>query len=136
MSAKVDKFCDNLKERLNAIETQVQSLKASLKELPVNAEKAVNDKIKEVQVKLHAQKDTLEKTRANLIAWGQQKTFETKSMIEEWKKNRKVKELNARAERAEANAEAAIGFAKLSIGEAESAILDAVAARRDADAAQ
>jgi len=136
MSAKVEKFCDNLKVRLNAIEARVQALNASIKELPSKADQAIQEKIKEVQTKLRAEKDHFEKTRANLMAWGEQKKAETMAMIEKWKKDKQSKELNARAERAEAYAEAMIGVAFLSMNDAESAILDAVAARRDANAAQ
>jgi thermostable 8-oxoguanine DNA glycosylase len=136
MSARVDQFCDNLKVKLNAIETRVRSLQAGVKELPAKAEKVIQDKINDVQNQLDSQKACFEQARASLMAWSQQKKSETKAMIDEWKRNQKSRELNARAERAEANAEAAIGFAMLSIDEAESAILDAIAARRDADAVQ
>jgi len=136
MSARVEKFCDNLKVRLNAIEARVQSLNTSMKELPAKADLAIQDKIKEVQAKLRAEKDRFEKTRVNLLAWSEQKKAESKSIIEKWKKDRRSQELNARAERAEAYAEAMIGNALLSMDDAEEAILDAVAARRDADVAK
>jgi hypothetical protein len=136
MSERVDKFCDGLREHLNAIEARVESFKADVQALPGKAEKALEDKAGEVRAKLQAQKQRVEKTRADLKAWAEQKKAETQASIREWKAKHEVKKLNARAERAEAYAEAVVIHALASIDEAEEAILDAVAARKDADAAQ
>jgi DNA repair exonuclease SbcCD ATPase subunit len=136
MSARVDKFCDNLRDRLNAIEARVESAKANVQTLPGKVEKAMQDKVDEARANLHAQIERIEKTRADLKAWGEQKKAETQAMIREWKAKREAKKLNARADRAEAYAEAALTVALASIDEAEEAILDAVCARRDADAVQ
>src|SRR5689334_19071531 len=40
MSAKVDKFCSNLRDRLNAIEARVESAKANVEALPGKADVA------------------------------------------------------------------------------------------------
>jgi hypothetical protein len=136
MSERVNKFCDGLKERLGALEKLVQSVKANVQALPGKAEKAVQDKANEARAKLRTQKERLDKTRADLKAWGEQKKAETETMIREWKTKREVKKLNARAARAEEYAEAAMFLALANIDEAEEAVLDAVAARLDAEAAQ
>jgi len=136
MSAKVDKFCDSLRDKLNAMEARIESAKANVQALPGKADNAVQDKVDEARTKVQAQKERIEKTRADLKAWAEQKKAETQTTIREWKAKREAKKLNARADQAESNAEATLAVAMASIDEAEEAILDAVAARLDADAAQ
>ncbi len=136
MSERVDKFCDGLRQRLNAIEARVLSAKANIQALPGKAEKALQAEVEEARGKLQAEKQHIEKIRGDLAAWAEQKKAETQAMIREWKAKRDAKKLNARADRAEAYAEAAVVYALASIDEAEAAILDAVATRIDADAAK
>jgi chromosome segregation ATPase len=136
MSARVDKFCDGLRERLNAIESRVEAAKASVQALPGKADKAVQDAVEQARARIHTQKERIEKTRAELKTWAEQKKAETQAMVREWKAKRETKRLNARADLAEAYAEAAVAIALFSIDEAEEAILDAVAARMDSDAAR
>jgi hypothetical protein len=136
MSERVDKFCDGLRDRLNAIEARVETIKANVQALPGKAEKAVQDKVDEARAKLQAQKERIDKTRADLRTWAEHKKAETRAMIREWKAKREAKKLNARAERAEAYAEAAAVVALATIDEAEEAMLEAALARMDADAAQ
>ena len=136
MSERVDKFCDGLRERLNALERGIQSVKTNVQALPAKAEKALREKLDDVRTKLQAQKERVEKARLDLKARADQKVAETMEAINEWKAKREVRKLNARAERAEAYAEAAMVLALASIDEAEEAVLDAVAARKDADAVQ
>jgi vacuolar-type H+-ATPase subunit I/STV1 len=136
MSAKVDKFCDNLRDRLNAVEGRFISVKTNVQGFPKQAEKALRERLDEVRAKLHAQKDRVERTRANIKARSQQKMAETKEMVSEWKTKHEARRLSARADMAEAYAADMIDFADATIAEAEEAILDAVVARIDADAAQ
>jgi chromosome segregation ATPase len=136
MNAKVDQFCDKLRDRLNTIEGRLQSVKTNMKALPEQAEEALRDKLESARTKLQAQKERVEQTRANLKARAQQKMAETKEAVSEWKAKRETRKLNARTDRAEAFAADAIDDAVASIAQAEEAILDAVVARIDADAAQ
>jgi hypothetical protein len=136
MSARVDKFCDGLRDRLNAVEARVESVKANVKALPGKAEKAMQDTVDEARTKLRAQKEHIEKNRADLKAWGEQKKAETQATIREWKQKREAKKLNARADRAEEYAGAAIAVALATIDEAEEAMFEAALARMDADTAQ
>ena len=134
MSEKVDQFCDRLRERLNAFEGWVHSVKADAKSGAEKAEKALQAKLAEARAKLHAQKERVEQTRVNLQTWAREKMAETKVVIDEWKAKHEARKLTARADRAEAYAADAILCALASIDEAEEAILDAVVARMDADA--
>jgi hypothetical protein len=135
MSERVDKFCDGLRDRLNAIEGRIQSVKTDVQGLPAKAEKAVQQKLDEARTRFQAQKGRVEKARADLKVWADQRLAETREAINDWKAKGEVRKLNARAERSEAYAEAAMILALASIDEAEEAVLDAVAARKDADAA-
>jgi len=103
--------------------------------LPAKAEKALQQKLAEARTKVEAHKQRVEKARADLKVWADQKAAETKEAISEWKAKHEARKLNARSERAEAYAEAAVVLALASIDEAEEAILDAAAARMDADKA-
>ena len=136
MSERVDKFCDSLRERLNALEGHFQSFKTDVQALPAKAEKALRDKLETARTKLHAQKERIEKTRANLKAHAQQKMGETEEAVSQWKAKRELQKLNARADRAEANAVDAIDHAAASIDEVRDAMLYAAVARLDADAMQ
>lgn len=135
MSAKVDNFCDNLRDKLNAVEARVESVKANIESLPGKMDKAVQVKADEVRATLQANKQRIEKTRSDLRAWAEQKNAATKEAIREWKAKGEAKKLTARADLTEAYAEAAVTVALATIDEAEAAILEAVAARYDADAA-
>jgi hypothetical protein len=135
MSAKVDQFCDKLRDRLDAVEGRLESFKTNVQALPEQAEKALRDKLDEARNRLQARKERLEQTRANLKARAQQKMAETKEAVGEWKAKRETRKLTAREDRAEAEAADAIDYAVGCIDEAEEAILEAVVARIDADAA-
>jgi hypothetical protein len=136
MSARVDQFCDGLRDRLNTVEGRIQSVKTNVQALPGQGETAVRDKLSAVQNKLHTQKEQIEETKAKIKAQAQAKVDETKEAITLWKARRETRKLNARADRAENYAADAIDFAMASIDEAEEAILEAAVARIDADAAR
>ena len=136
MSAKVDQFCDNLRDRLNAAEKRIESVKSNVQAFPKQAENALNKKLDDIRNKVQAQKERVERTRANLKARADQKIAETKAAVNEWKEKREIRKLNARADRAEVYAADAIDLAVAFVDEAEEAILDAVVARMDAETAQ
>jgi hypothetical protein len=135
MSAKVDQFCDKLRDQLNIIEARLQSVKVNLEGLPEQAEKAVRAKLEETRVNLQAQMQRVEQARIDLKACAEERIAETKESVRQWKSERDSRKLQARADRAEAYAVDAIEFAVVAADEAEEAIRDAVVARMDADAA-
>jgi hypothetical protein len=106
MSAKVDQFCDRVRDRLDAIAGRLMAVKTNMKALPEQAEKA--------QARLRVWKQCVQQPGANL----------------------KAKALDARAGRAETYAADVLECAVASIDEAEKAILAAVGAGIDADVAQ
>jgi hypothetical protein len=136
MSAKVDQFCDTLRDQLNLIEQRLQAVKVNVEGLPEQAEKAVRAKVEQAQANLHAHRERVELTWADLKARAEEQIVETKETVNKWKANRELRKLQARADRAEEYAECAIEFAVAAVNEAEKAIFDAVVARMDADATQ
>src|SRR2546423_447981 len=111
MSAKIDKFCNTLRDRLNTVDGRLTSIKENVQALPKQADKAVRDKLDQAQRKLRSQKDRIDQTRTNQKAHIQQKVAETKEAVNEWKAKRDTRKLTARADRAEAYAADAIEFA-------------------------
>jgi chromosome segregation ATPase len=133
MSAAVDQFCDKLRDRLNAIEGQLRTVKATIQSRSEEAGKALRGKLDEARAKLQAQKERVDQARANLKAMAEQKTAETKEAASEREADRATGNLEARADRAEAYAGEAITYALAGIDMAAEAVLDAVVARLDAD---
>ena len=133
MSATVDKFCDDLRDRFNGVEKRLQTAKKNVQSLADEGEKALRQKCDELHRKAQAEKDRIERLQGSLKSKAQQKVAETKEIVSEWKAKNETRQLNARADRAEAYAADAIEFAVAAIGEAEEAILDAVVSRMDAD---
>ena len=129
MSAKVDQFCDQLRDRLDTIEGRLQSVKTSIKSLPTQADKALRDKLDEARTRVQAQKERVEQTRANLKTQAQQQMAETEAAVSKLLATGETRRLNARADQAETDAAVAIDHAVASMGEVEEAILDAAVAQ-------
>ena len=134
MNAKVNQFCDGLRNRFHAVEERLAAVKTNMQAVAKEGDKALHEKLDAARRQLQAQKERVEKTQEKLKAGFRQKMTETKEAVNEWKAKREVQKLNVRADRAEAYAADAIDFALATINEAEEAMLDAVVARMDADA--
>jgi hypothetical protein len=127
MSAKVDRFCDWLRDRLNAIEGWLESVKADLRSLPEKGRKALRIKLEEAQTKLHAQRERVEQTRAELKA----RTPLAAAIAEAftgWMAAPEPREPHPGAGPAEAHAAATIDHAVASIDEVKDAMLYAAVA--------
>jgi hypothetical protein len=133
VSAKVDQFCDKLRDRLHAIEGRFESFKSDMQSLSGEAETVVRGKLDEARIKVQAQKEHVDQMRAKLKAGAQQKIAEATEAVGELKVKRETRKLAARADRAEAYAADAVAYAAAAIDEAEEAVLDAAVARMDAD---
>jgi hypothetical protein len=135
MSAKVDQFCDKLRDRLNALETHVETLKSNVQKLPKQGEQALQNGLKDVRSKIEAEKKKVEQAQASLKTRVEQKMGQAKEAIKGWKAKNEVSKLNSRADRAEQYAADAVYIAIAAVDEAEEAILDAITARMDAETA-
>jgi tetrahydromethanopterin S-methyltransferase subunit G len=136
MSATVDQFCDKLRDRLNAIEEGLESVKANMQTHSEAAEEAVRAKLNEAHTRLEAEREHVERTKASLRALALQKINESKEAVNEWKAKREVRKLQVRADKAETYAADAVAYALATIDEAEEAVLGAAVARMDAEAAK
>jgi hypothetical protein len=136
MSAKVDQFCNQLRDRLNALEGQVLTLKTNVRTLPQEGEEALHKCLAETRNRVEAQKKNVEKARARLKLRAEQKVGQVKEAVSQWKAKREVSSLKARAEYAEQYAADAVLMADTAVAEAEEAIIDALIARIDAENAE
>ena len=129
MSAKVEQFCDGLRDRLNAIEGWLESVKADIRSLPWNSRKALQSKLKEAQTKLEAQKERVEQTRADLKSPLQLATETLVESVIGWTAKPEVREPHPGVDAAETHVAVTIDHAVASIDEVRDATLCAAAAR-------
>lgn len=129
MSERVDRFCDNLRDRLNAVEEHLDHIKQRLDTSKNESRAAIEAKVGEVRAKLDAQRDKVEQAKADARERIEEKKAETASKIQEWKADRAQHKLEKRADRSEDYAAACILIAADTVVEAELATLEAVEAR-------
>jgi hypothetical protein len=129
MRAKVDQFCDWLRDRLNAIEKWLESVKTDIQALPWNARMAHQRKLREARAKLQAQKERVEQTRAELKSPPHLAAELLVESVIGWKVKPDVREPHAGPDAAEAHAEATIDHAVAGIDEVGDAMLSATVAR-------
>jgi len=136
MSARVDQFCDKLKDRLNTLEDQLATLRRNVQKLPKQGEQALQKCLTEARSKIDVEKKKVEQAQASLKTRAEQKIGQAKDAVSQWKAKGERSLLNARAELAEQYAADAVCVAVAALSEAEEAIIDAVIARNDALAAE
>jgi hypothetical protein len=132
MSARVDQFCDNLKDRLHTLEDQLAMLRTNVQKLPKQGEQALQKCLADARSKIEAEKKKVEQAQANLKARADKKISQAKDTINQWKAKGELSMLNARADLAEQYAADAVFVAVAALSDAEEAIVDAVIARNDA----
>ena len=135
MSEKIDKFCNDLRDHLTAVEDRLNRVKASVQSAADEGREALEARKQKVEADFEAEKHKVEEAKAKAKNWAEEKKAETDAKIEEWKRNRDIHKLEKRADNAEEYAEAAIYIAAAAVDEADYAILNAVAARLIADEA-
>ncbi|MFN0017194.1 MAG: hypothetical protein ACKVP0_02980 [Pirellulaceae bacterium] len=136
MSARVDQFCDQLRDRLNTFEDQLARLKTNVQKLPKQGEQSLQKCLTEARSKIEVEKKKVEQAQASLKSRAEQKIGQAKDAISQWKAKGERGLLNARAELAEQYAADAVYVAVAALSDAEEAIVDAVIARNDAAPAE
>ncbi|MGL4554974.1 MAG: hypothetical protein ACRC33_27725 [Gemmataceae bacterium] len=136
MSAKIDQFCDRLRDGLNAVETRLQAAVASVRTFHGKAEQVLHDDLAAARPKVEGQMAQVEKAREGVKAWATARVAETREAVADWKATRATEKLKARSGRAESYAADAVFLAAAAMDEAEAAIREAAVARRDSDATQ
>jgi hypothetical protein len=135
MFSNEEQFHDTLRNRLEAIEGQLHTLKTNLQGLADQTGKALRGKLNEVQTRLQTWKEHAKQKQASLKAHARQSATQTEEVAHALMSQRETQKLTARADQAEAQAADAIDRAAASINEVEDAVLYAAVARLDADAA-
>ena len=132
-STKTESFCERTQELLNTLHTRVQSVKATIKQLPEKSEQTLNVALSKVRTDAQSAEVRVSKVLTDLKLQAEHKAKETTAVISDWKKRREISSLNKRANRVELYAEDAIDDALWMIARAEEAVLEAALARVDAE---
>lgn len=133
MSEQIDRFCDDLKVRLNGIESHLAQVKEKLVTASKDAEDTIKTKLDDAKTRFEAKKQELAEVQVKLAQRLETKKIEVEAEIAEWKEKRDQEKLLNHADQAEEYALAAIVFAAAAAEEAEVAVLEAIAARKAAD---
>jgi hypothetical protein len=118
-----------LRDRLNAIERWLESVKADIQALPWKVRKAHRARLREARAKLQAQKERVEQTRAELKSPPQLAAEILVDAVVGWKPPPGAPSPAASPDQAEAHVAATIDHAVASIDEVRDAALYAAAAR-------
>jgi hypothetical protein len=129
---RVDRFCDDLRDKLTGIEYRVTNLKAKIDSDRAATRVAIDQQLDEATAALARTKDDAEAARARMISQ-EQNLLTVGESIAGWKRNREIDKLERRAEDAAANAAWSVLVAVGAIEEAELAALQAIAARLDVE---
>jgi hypothetical protein len=136
MSEMFDKFCSDLRTKINDADKRLKDLKASAKNAGQKAKDNAKAHLAMLESKAKEQQAKIDASEAKVKAWADEKKTITADKIAEWKAERQVRKLNDRADGAESYAVATMQVAAAAVDEAERAAIEAVVARIDADAVQ
>ena len=82
MSERVDRFCNNLRDHLNAVEGHLGQIKQRLDTSGKESRAAIETKVGEAKAKLDAQRQKVDKAKADAKNRIEEKKAETTSKIE------------------------------------------------------
>jgi hypothetical protein len=114
---------------LNAVENHLDQIKQRVSTSGKETRAAIEAKTGEVRARLDAQRQKVEKARADIKNRTEEKKVETIAKVEEWKANREQHKLEKRADRGEEYAASCIIIAADYVAEADLATLEAIDAR-------
>jgi hypothetical protein len=135
MSQKIDEFCEDLRNKLNAADQRLKDLKASATNASQRAKDEAKAQLNRLENDAKEQRAQIQAAEAKVKQWAQEKKTNTDEKIAQWKSERQTKKLNDRADGAEIYADAAIEIAVAAVGDAERAVVEAIVARLDASQA-
>lgn len=135
MSEKFNNFCSELRIKINDADKRIKDLKASAVGAGEKAKLEAKAQLAALENKAKEQKARAAAADAKARAWVEEKKTMTHDKIAQWKEQRDVKRLAARADLSEHYAVTAMEIAAAAVDEAERAAVEAVVARMDADGA-
>jgi hypothetical protein len=136
MSERFDNFGSELRARINDADKRIKDLKAKAVGATEKATVEAKAQLAALENKAKDQKARTVAVEAKVKSWLEEKKAMTHDKIAQWKEQRDVKKLSARADLTEHYAVAAMEIAAAAVDEAERAAVEAIVARMDADAVQ
>lgn len=136
MGARIDQFCEDLRHKLTIADSGLDSLRAKINDSAVHAEQDVQSHLDKVHERVEQGRAKIATAQADIQGWADEKKAATRDKIAEWKAERELSKLQARADKAERYAAAASAVAIAAFDEAEQASLEAWLARHDAKSAE
>jgi hypothetical protein len=133
MSEKFDNFCSEIRTKINDADKRIRDLKANAVGATEKAKVEAKAQLAALENKAKEQKARTAAADAKLKTWVEEKKTMTHDKIAQWKEQRDVKRLGARADLSEHYAATAMEIAATAVDEAERAAVEAVVARMDAD---
>ncbi len=134
--SEFNKFCNELRAKIDEADKHLKDLKASAKNAGQKAKDDAKAHLIELENKAKAQQAQIKASEAKAKAWIEEKKTVTSEKIAEWKAQRQVKKLADYADSAGGYASVARDIAAAAVDEAARATVEALVARNDADAAQ
>ena len=136
MGARIDQFCEDLRQKLTIADSGLDGLKAKIDGNAVQVEQDVQSHLNRVHKRVEQGRAKIAAAQANIKEWTDEKKAATSDKIAEWKAKREVSKLQGRADKAERYAAATSAVAVAAVDEAEEASLEDWLARQDANSAQ
>ena len=136
MGARIDQFCEDLRQKLTIADSGLDGLKVKINGNAVDVEQDVQSHLNRVHKRVEQGRAKIAAAQANIKEWADEKKAATSDKIAEWKAKREVSKLQGRADKAERYAAAASVVAVAALDEAEEASLEAWLARQDAESTQ
>src|SRR5258705_12057258 len=136
MSETFDKFCSDVRAKINDADKRLKDLRASARSAGQKAKDDAKAHLAALETKAKEDRAKLEASEAKVKAWALQKKAITADKIAEWKAERQGRKLNDRADDAEGCAGAGMQIGVAGGDEAETGALETGGARIDARALQ
>ena len=132
MSERIDRMIDQLRIKLHGIDRRLEALKANGSDTSDKSRHQIESQMDSVQQRIFDRRRAVEVAAAKVKAWVEGRRATLDASTDDWKENRRLLELNTRADDAEAYAVAAFELAIAAADEAAQATLEALLARGDA----
>jgi len=133
MNEKLEQCCNNFAK-------EIKAAKARLEQVSRHVESVAKNGMEDIEVRLKGAEEKCEASRSRAVEAGQhlkqlveEKVGSAMTRLEEWKTDREIEKVEARADRKELYAVNSLVFAAFAIQEAEVALLEALAARKFAN---
>ena len=136
MGARIDQFCEDLRQKLTIADSGLDGLKAKINGKAVHVEQDVQSHLDRVHKRVEQGRAKIAAAQGDITEWAEEKKAANRDKIAEWKAKREMSKLQGRAGKAERYAAAASAVAVAALDEAEEASLEAWLARQDVNLAQ